>query len=83
MEIIRANKTVFDGETSLNNLKRSFDELAEYLCRSQSFPHGAILLTGTGVVPPDEFTLTADDLIRIHISGIGTLENPVAVIYNG
>jgi 2-dehydro-3-deoxy-D-arabinonate dehydratase len=80
VEIIRANETVFAGETSLNNLKRSFDELAGYLCRSQTFPHGAILLTGTGVVPPDDFTLAAGDLIRITISGIGTLENPVLVV---
>ncbi len=80
VEIIRANETVFAGETSLNNLKRSFDELAGYLCRSQTFPHGAILLTGTGVVPPDDFTLAAGDLIRITVSGIGTLENPVAVV---
>ncbi len=80
IEIIRANETVFEGETSLNNLKRSFDELAGYLCRSQTFPHGAMLLTGTGVVPPDDFTLAVNDLIRIHISGIGTLENPVAVV---
>jgi 2-dehydro-3-deoxy-D-arabinonate dehydratase len=80
VKIIRANETVFAGETSLNNLKRSFDELAGYLCRSQTFPHGAILLTGTGVVPPDDFTLAAGDLIRITISGIGTLENPVLVV---
>ena len=79
VEIIRANETVFAGETSVNNLKRSFDELASYLCRSQTFPHGSILLTGTGVVPPDDFTLAAGDLIRITVSGIGTLENPVAV----
>ncbi|HIG80354.1 MAG TPA: fumarylacetoacetate hydrolase [Verrucomicrobiales bacterium] len=80
VEIIRANETVFAGETSLNNLKRSFDELAGYLCRSQTFPHGAILLTGTGVVPPDDFTLAAGDLIRITVSGIGTMENPVAIV---
>jgi 2-dehydro-3-deoxy-D-arabinonate dehydratase len=80
VEIIRANETVFAGETSLNNLKRSFDELVGYLCRSQTFPHGAILLTGTGVVPPDDFTLAAGDLIRITVSGIGALENPVVVV---
>ena len=80
VKIIRANETVFAGETSLSNLKRSFDELAGYLCRSQTFAHGAILLTGTGIVPPDDFTLAAGDLIRIDISGIGTLENPVLVV---
>jgi len=71
---------VFSGETSVGQIKRSFDSLAEFLFRSQSFPHGAVLLTGTGVVPPDNFTLAAGDRVRIRISGIGTLENPVAVV---
>ena len=61
-------------------LFRSFPSLAEFLFRSQSFPHGAILLTGTGVVPPDNFTLAPDDRVRIHISGIGALENPVVIV---
>ena len=80
VEIIRSRETVFSGETSINNIKRTFDELLDYLGRSQSFPHGAILLTGTGVVPGDEFTLAAEDRLRITISGIGTLENPVAIV---
>ena len=80
VEIIRSSETVFSGETSINNIKRTFDELLDYLGRSQSFPHGAMLLTGTGVVPGDEFTLAAEDRIRITVSGIGTLENPVAVV---
>lgn len=80
VEIIRGGETVFSGETSINNIKRTFDELLEYLGRSQSFPHGAMLLTGTGVVPGDEFTLAAKDRIRITVSGIGTLENPVAIV---
>ena len=80
VEIIRGGETVFSGETNINNIKRTFDELLEYLGRSQSFPHGAMLLTGTGVVPGDEFTLAAEDRIRITISGIGTLENPVAIV---
>jgi len=80
VEIIRDGETVFSGETSINNIKRTFDELLEYLGRSQSFPHGAMLLTGTGVVPGDEFTLVAEDRIRITVTGIGTLENPVAVV---
>ena len=80
VEIIRNEDTVFSGDTSINNIKRTFDELLDYLGRSQSFPHGAMLLTGTGVVPGDEFTLAAEDRIRITISGIGTLENPVSIV---
>ena len=57
-----------------------FAELVDYLFRSQTFPNGAVLLTGAGVVPPDSFTLAADDSVRITISGVGTLENPVAVV---
>jgi 2-dehydro-3-deoxy-D-arabinonate dehydratase len=80
VEIMRSSEIVFSGDTSINNIKRTFDELLDYLGRSQSFPHGAMLLTGTGVVPGDEFTLAAEDRIRITVSGIGTLENPVAVV---
>ncbi len=80
IEIHRGGTTVFSGETSVGQIKRTFDSLAEFLFRSQSFPHGALLLTGTGVVPPDNFTLTAGDRVRIRISGIGILENPVAVV---
>lgn len=80
LEILRGGAVVFKGETSVDKIKRSFNELAGFLCRSQEFPHGAVLLTGTGVVPPDEFTLAAGDTVRIGISGIGTLENTVAVV---
>ena len=58
----------------------AFGELVEYLFRSQSFPHGAMLLTGAGVVPPDSFTLADGDRVRIAISGVGTLENSVRVV---
>jgi len=80
MTIHRDEACVFQGETSLNHIKRPFEELAGYLCRSQSFPTGAILLTGTGVVPGDHFTLHAGDLIRIDVTGIGRLENHVIVV---
>src|SRR5206468_1678038 len=60
LRIERAGQQVFSGETSVSQIKRRFDELAEYLFRSQSFPHGAVLLTGTGVVPPESFTLQPD-----------------------
>jgi 2-dehydro-3-deoxy-D-arabinonate dehydratase len=80
IRIVRDGADVFAGETGVNQIKRSFPELAGYLCRSQEFPHGAVLLTGTGVVPPNEFTLAAGDVVRITISGIGELANPVAVV---
>lgn len=80
IRIVRDSTDVFAGETGVNQIKRSFPELAGYLCRSQEFPHGAVLLTGTGVVPPNEFTLAAGDVVHITISGIGELTNPVAVV---
>ena len=80
VEISRQDEVVFSGETSIDNIKRSFSELIDYLGRSQSFPHGAMLLTGTGVVPDDDFTLAEKDVVSIHISGIGTLENPVITV---
>ncbi len=80
LEIQREDQIVFHGETSVAQIKRTFAELVEYLFRSQKFPHGAVLLTGTGIVPPDGFTLAAGDRVRIRISGIGTLENPVAIV---
>jgi 2-dehydro-3-deoxy-D-arabinonate dehydratase len=78
VEIVRHGSTVFSGSTNLAELKRPIPELAEYLFRESSFPHGVFLMTGTGVVPPDEFSLAAGDRIRITIDPIGTLENDVA-----
>jgi 2-dehydro-3-deoxy-D-arabinonate dehydratase len=80
LEIHRGNDTVFAGDTRVDRIKRRFDELVEYLFRSQTFPRGAMLLTGAGIVPPDSFTLADGDRVRISISGIGTLENPVRVV---
>ncbi len=80
MEILRSGAAVFTGETSVGQLKRSFAELAEFVCRSQVFNHGVVLLTGTGLVPPDDFALQIGDIVRIRISGIGTLENPVVAV---
>jgi 2-dehydro-3-deoxy-D-arabinonate dehydratase len=77
LEIRRGGEQVFAGETRAGKIKRPFKELVDYLFRSQKFPNGAILLTGAGVVPPDSFTLEAHDSVRITISGIGTLQNPV------
>ncbi|HWX20303.1 MAG TPA: fumarylacetoacetate hydrolase family protein [Candidatus Binatia bacterium] len=80
LEIRRGGKPIFTGETSVAQIKRSFEELAGYLFRSQQFPHGAVLLTGTGVIPPDDFTLQPDDTTEITISGIGVLKNSVVVV---
>ena len=79
LEIRRGDEQVFAGDTRAGQIKRPFAELVEYLFRSQHFPNGVILLTGAGVIPPDSFTLAAGDRVRITISGIGTLENPVAI----
>jgi 2-dehydro-3-deoxy-D-arabinonate dehydratase len=80
LRIQRGGSEVFGGETSVNQIKRGFEQLAEFLFRSQAFPQGAILLTGTGIVPPDSFTLEANDIVRIEITGIGVLENTVAKV---
>ena len=78
--IVRGGAYVFTGETRLGNIKRSFEELTGYLCRSQSFPHGAVLLTGTGIVPPDDFTLHEHDVVEIEIAPIGVLRNSVVIV---
>ncbi len=78
LEILRGGKIAFAGSTTLAELKRDPGELIAYLFRELNFPHGAFLMTGTGIVPQDDFTLRAGDVIRITIDGIGTLENHVA-----
>ncbi len=80
VRISREGSVVFEGETSIGQIKRSFAELGDYLWRSQTFPDGVALMTGTGVVPDEDFTLAAGDEIRIHISGIGELVNTTAVV---
>jgi len=78
LEIERGGDSAFKGATTLAELKRRPEELAEYLFRDNSFPDGVLLMTGTGIVPEDNFTLASRDRIRITIDGIGTLENQVA-----
>lgn len=78
IEIHRNQETAFAGSTTLNELKRDPEELVSYLFRDNSFPDGVFLMTGTGIVPEDEFTLRIGDEIRITIDGIGTLHNRVA-----
>lgn len=75
--IERAGQVAFRGETNLGQLNRTFEELITWLARENEYPTGAMLLTGTGVVPPDNFTLENGDLVSITIDGIGTLTNPV------
>jgi 2-dehydro-3-deoxy-D-arabinonate dehydratase len=78
LEIIRDTETVFSGSTTLASIKRGFESLVEYLFRDNSFPNGCFLLTGTGIVPPDDFTLHSGDTIQITVEPIGTLVNSVA-----
>jgi 2-dehydro-3-deoxy-D-arabinonate dehydratase len=78
MEIVGKGGSVFSGETTLAQLKRTPELLVAYLYRETSFPDGVLLFTGTGIVPPNDFTLAAGDEIRIAIAGIGELVNTVA-----
>ena len=80
MEIHRDGREVFRGETAVDRIKRPLEQLAHWFCRSQTLPNGAVLLTGTGIVPPDDFTLREGDGIRIHITGIGDLRNRVVEV---
>lgn len=75
--IKRAGVVVFSGETPISQLKRGVQELAGFLYRDNTFPTGALLMTGTGIVPGDEFTLQSGDEVAITIEGIGTLVNPM------
>ena len=77
IQIERSGGSVFDGSVGVNQIKRGFGELRDFLFESQLFPFGCVLLTGTGIVPGDDFTLEEGDTVRIHISGIGCLNNPV------
>jgi 2-dehydro-3-deoxy-D-arabinonate dehydratase len=77
VQIDRGGERVFEGSTSVSEMKRSFDELVAALFAELSHPAGAVLLTGTGVVPPDELTLQDGDRVRIAIEGIGVLEHAI------
>jgi 2-dehydro-3-deoxy-D-arabinonate dehydratase len=78
IEIRRGGAAVFTGTIEISQIKRTFPELAEFLFRDNHFPQGAFLMTGTGIVPNDDFTLRSGDEIRITIGNIGTLVNTVA-----
>jgi 2-dehydro-3-deoxy-D-arabinonate dehydratase len=77
LRILRGTDIVFEGQTDISHMARSFEELISWLGRDNSFPCGAFLLTGTGIVPDSTFTLQTSDLVDITIDGIGTLSNLV------
>ena len=77
LEIIRKSKSVFEGSIAISQIKRSFEELVSFVFRECSFPHGCLIMTGTGIVPENDFTLKVGDEIKISIEGIGTLVNEV------
>ena len=78
IEVIRKGESVFSGEVAVGQIKRTFQELVSFLYRECSFAQGCLLMTGTGVIPPAEFTLNHGDEISITIEPIGTLRNTVA-----
>lgn len=77
LAIRRGTETVFQGATDAGQMARTFDDLIGWLSRDNSFPAGVFLLTGTGVVPPSDFTLHKGDVVEISIDGVGTLSNPI------
>ncbi|MFA9516388.1 fumarylacetoacetate hydrolase family protein [Halopenitus sp. H-Gu1] len=80
MSIERDGGTQFEGSTSTGQMKRSCEELTSYLNRHNAVPELAVLLTGTSLVPGDDFTLQEDDTVSIEIDGIGRLENGVTIV---
>ena len=81
IDILRDEKAAFHGETSITNMKRKFEELVGYLFKELEFPEGVFLMTGTGIVPPDTFTLQPGDVVRIstttHTNETFILENEI------
>jgi len=83
MTILRDGRSVYDDRTNTDQMARSFDDLLSHLGRALAFPAGAVLLTGTGIVPDAPFTLEAGDEVRISIEGLGILTNPVVRVGAG
>ena len=77
LEILRKGQSVFSDSIPISQMKRGHEELAGFLFSELSFPHGCYLMTGTGIIPPNEFTLQSGDTVRIGIEGIGWLVNEV------
>ncbi len=78
--VSRDAEEIFQGETSTTLMARTFEELAGWLQRSNSVPNMTVVLTGTAIVPPPDFTLQEEDIVTITIEGIGTLENDVRLV---
>jgi 2-dehydro-3-deoxy-D-arabinonate dehydratase len=79
-KIIRGSSIPWEAETSLGKLNRTLEDLVNYVFRCQDFPHGVILSTGTGIVPPMDVALAAGDIVEINVAGVGTLKNSVEII---
>ena len=77
---MRGANVPWEAETSLGKLNRTLEDLVDYVFRCQDFPHGLILSTGTGIVPPMDVALEAGDIVEINVAGVGTLSNIVEVI---
>ncbi|QEF97087.1 Fumarylacetoacetate (FAA) hydrolase family protein [Stieleria maiorica] len=77
LKIVRDGQTVFDQQTDGGQMARSFENLVGWLAKDNSFPGGAFLMTGTGIVPTSDFTLLPGDIVNITIDGVGTLSNPI------
>ena len=80
LEVSRAGTVVYTDEVDVVDMRRSIDELVQWLYRAQDFPLGVVLMTGTAIVPDDDFTLRPDDVVSITINGLGRLSNPVELV---
>ena len=80
LEIERDGAVAFEGTTSSASITRSAEDLGAWLFAAMPFPAGAVLLTGTGIVPPESFTLAPGDVVRVRVDGVGMLENPVRAV---
>jgi 2-dehydro-3-deoxy-D-arabinonate dehydratase len=80
MHVSRGDAVAFEGSTSTANITRGFQDLAAWLMAALTFPVGVVLLTGTGIVPDESFSLRAGDVVTVDIPGIGTLTNPVVLV---
>jgi 2-dehydro-3-deoxy-D-arabinonate dehydratase len=80
LEVLRGGDLAFEGTTSTDRITRTFEDLIVWLTAALDFPDGAVLLTGTGIVPDESFTLTAGDVVRIEVAGLGVLTNPVIAV---
>lgn len=80
LRVRRGEDVVFEGSTSTASITRRFEDLAGWLMAALAFPDGVVLLTGTGIVPDESFSLRAGDVVTIDIPGIGTLTNPVVLV---